>query len=295
MIHQVSQDVKRSRSQRDFVAASAQQPALHVQSEIAKRVLAPDVFSRMWPRAAQPSLSANTTARSVHQLFHEFSGFFHRVSLLRGTLWLNLLLTSGKRLSQKEQLMKRITKITLFALGLAGLGPLAGLQPIARAAGETVLTLDVAIDCRTLVAGPNRGDLFILSGKIFPGGTLTGVSGNNPTEPVNGVAPIGDWTIRGQNGFPFPPAIAAAYKATPFQFGTAYFILNDGRALTIEGYLLLPSFVVLSSVTGGIGGFSGAAGDAQSPAPSTFNATGCPNGRTTFRFQPGSVRGASNN
>src|SRR3989442_247186 len=75
------------------------------------------------------------------------------------------------------------------------------------------------------------------SGKRFPAGTLpSGTATNDPTLPVRGVAPIGDWTCRGQNAFPFPPAIAPAYSSTPFAFNTQYFILNDGRALTIEGY-----------------------------------------------------------
>jgi hypothetical protein len=71
-------------------------------------------------------------------------------------------------------------------------------------------------------------------------------------------------------------------------------ILDDGRALTYESYRL-PSGVVLSSVTGGTGGFSGAAGEAQANPGLGTNATGCPNGRVTFTLQPGSARGASHN
>jgi hypothetical protein len=199
--------------------------------------------------------------------------------------------------------MKCITKITLFALGLvvpacltgvwSGFRPLAELQATAQAAGDQVLTLDVAVDCRTFVGGPNRGDVVIVSGKIFPGGTLpSGAATFDPIQPVNGVAPIGNWTQRGQNSFPFPPAVASAYSSTPFAFGTIYFILNDGRALTTEGYLLpsaVPPGIVFSSVTGGIGGFSGASGFLEGPAIGT-NATGCPNARATFHIQPGSVR-----
>ncbi len=195
--------------------------------------------------------------------------------------------------------MKRITKITVFTLGLVALDALNGVAPSLRplaelqAAGEQVLTLDVAIDCRTLVGGPNRGDLFVINGKIFPGGTLpSGVATFDPTQPVNGVAPIGNWFIRGQSATPFPPAVAAAYSSAPVSFGTIYFILNDGRALTAEGYLLpsaVPPGIVFSSVTGGVGGFSGASGFMESPAIGT-NATGCPNARSTFHIQPGSVR-----
>src|SRR5262249_42730004 len=68
----------------------------------------------------------------------------------------------------------RITTITLFALVLAGLASLAVLvlPDVVKAAGENSLTFDVACDCRTFVSGPNRGDPFIVNGKIFPAGTL---------------------------------------------------------------------------------------------------------------------------
>ena len=149
--------------------------------------------------------------------------------------------------------MKRIAKITLFALSLAGLAGLAvlGLPDVVKAANENILTFDVACDCRTGTGGPNRGDPFIISGKIFPAGTLpSGPATNDPTLPVHGVAPIGNWTCRGQNSFPFPPVIAPAYSSTPFAFNTQYFLLNDGRALTVEGYDIPEGGN--NSVTGGI-------------------------------------------
>ena len=189
--------------------------------------------------------------------------------------------------------MKRITKITLFALGLAGLAVVAvlGLPDVVKAANENILTFDVACDCRTGSPGffrGNRGDVFIVTGKIFPAGTLpSGTATNDPTLPVHGVASIGECIRRGQNSFPFPPAIAPAYSSTPFAFNTQYFILNDGRALTVEGYDIPEGGN--NSVTGGIGGFSGAAGDSQN-RPFGTNATGCPNFRAKFTFQPGSVR-----
>jgi hypothetical protein len=140
------------------------------------------------------------------------------------------------------------------------------------------------------VAGPNRGDVFIIQGKIFPLGTLpSGNASNDPTLPVNGVSPIGNWICRGQNSFPFPPGIAAAYSSTPAAFNTQYFILNDGRALTAEGYDILPSGEHLS-VTGGVAGFSGASGFIVE-GPLGTNGSGCPNFRAKFNIQPGSVRG----
>src|SRR6478672_11097828 len=119
--------------------------------------------------------------------------------------------------------MKRFFKITLFVLGLAGLVAVVvlGLPDVAKAAGgPNTLTFDVACDCRTgspaFFAG-NRGDAWIVSGKVFPAGTLpTGTATNDPTLPVGGVAPIGEWTCRGQNSLPYPPAVVAAYGNTPF-------------------------------------------------------------------------------
>jgi hypothetical protein len=77
-----------------------------------------------------------------------------------------------------------------------------------------------------------------VSGKIFPAGTLpSGPATNDPTKPVNGMAPIGDWTTRGQNNVPFPPEVAAAYASQPTFFATQHYIFNGGRtALTTEGY-----------------------------------------------------------
>jgi hypothetical protein len=196
--------------------------------------------------------------------------------------------------------MKRTIKITLFALGLIafvglpgfvpGIPSLAGPQAVVKAANENILNVDFACDCRTGAGGPNRGDPFIIQGKIFPAGTLpSGTATNDPTLPVNGVAPVGDWICRGQNSFPFPPAIAPAYSSTPPIFNTQYFILNDGRALTVEGYVNPGGIGERMSVTGGIGAFSGASGDLQE-TPIGTNATGCPNVRVKITFQAGSVR-----
>jgi len=172
--------------------------------------------------------------------------------------------------------------------------PLAEIGPTVRAAPDDihhVFTLEVAADCRTFVNGPNRADVSFGSGKIFPAGTLpSGTPSNDPTQPVNGVAPIGDWTTRGQNAFPLPPAIATSYDSTPDFFATQYYILNGGRtALTTDGYAFFPEGEGFLSVTGGIGSFRGAAGDVHG-TPLGTNATGCPNFRAVFKIQPGSVR-----
>ena len=196
--------------------------------------------------------------------------------------------------------MKRTIRIALFAIALAilagmpsivpGFRPVVELQSVVEAANQNILNFDVACDCRTgspAFFSGNRGDAWIVSGKIFPAGTLpAGTATNDPTLPVGGVAPIGEWTCRGQSAFPFPAAVDAAYSATPFAFNTQYFILNDGRVLTVEGFAI-PAGERLS-VTGGIGGFSGAGGDVVE-GPFGTNVTGCPNFRAKFTIRPGSM------
>ena len=187
--------------------------------------------------------------------------------------------------------MKRITETTLCVLALAGLAGLAvfGVSAVLKAAEDSnTLTFDVACDCRTgspAFFGGNRGDAFIVSGKIFPAGTLaSGTASNDPTQPVNGVSSIGDWTCRGQVAGAFPPAIAPAYASSPFAWNTQYFVLKGG-ALTSEGYAT-PTGELLS-VTGGIRGFSGSSGFVGE-APFGTNATGCPNFRAKFHLRSGS-------
>jgi hypothetical protein len=151
------------------------------------------------------------------------------------------------RQTEKEQHMKRITKISLYASGVVGLAAVAvfGLPDVVKAAGDpNTLTLDLACDCRTGSKGffsGTREDVFIISGKLFPAGTLPAgecATGNepaciDPTQPGS----IGDWTCRGQQAFPFAPDVASAYSATPPVFNTQYFVLNGNRGFTLEGWV----------------------------------------------------------
>jgi hypothetical protein len=229
--------------------------------------------------------------------FHYSHRFFHHIiivsSLLQAPPRDRLRHVSGVAREQKEQLMKRIAKITLFTAGMAVVVSL-GFKPLAelRADNDNLVSVDVACDCRTGVNldGGGRAAPFMIEGKIFPPGTLpSGTATNDPTQPVHGVASIGDWLCRGQTTFPLPPAVAAAYSSVPFAFNTQYFILNKGGAITAEGYDL-PTGGLLS-ITGGIAGFSGASGYIDGTEFGT-NVTGCPNFRATFHLRPGSVRGS---
>jgi hypothetical protein len=138
----------------------------------------------------------------------------------------------------------------------------------------------------------------MVTGKIFPGGTLPGgIADNDPVLPVNGVAPIGDWHHRSQTVVPLPADIAPAYSSAPPVLATFYFLFDDGRALVTENWGIIEVNgipTVLGVVTGGIGGFSGAAGDVLGTIIGT-NATGCPNGRNRFNIRPGSMRGGRSN
>src|SRR5438094_7991746 len=65
----------------------------------------------------------------------------------------------------------------------------------ANAQGTQNLQFDVFIDANTIYfsgpPGPNPGTTFIVTGYIYPGGTL---AGNPQVAPPN---PIGEWTCRG--------------------------------------------------------------------------------------------------
>src|SRR3954449_7294018 len=142
--------------------------------------------------------------------------------------------------------MKSIIAVTLTAFGLAILGSVAvlGYQDVEGHGHQlNTFTVDVAVDCRTAVDELKRGVNFIINGKLFPVGTLpSGPASNDPTLPVDGVAPIGDWLVRGQHSLPLPlpDAIAQRYSSAPADFGTAYFIFDGGRtALVTETYAFI--------------------------------------------------------
>jgi hypothetical protein len=181
----------------------------------------------------------------------------------------------------------------LLALVVSSFNTPVGVQPAAQAASAHVITFDVAADCRTYVPTLNRGETNMVTGKIFPAGTLpAGNANNDPVLSVDGVAPIGDWHHRSQNVLPLPPEIAPAYSSAPPVLATFYFFFNDGRALVTEnwGIIEVDGIPTVSGViTGGFGRLSGAAGQTRSTIIGT-NATGCPNSTGTFTIRPDSIR-----
>ena len=199
--------------------------------------------------------------------------------------------------------MNSIRNLIFLGSGLVLLAGLAGIQPgfkslsdlraqSAESNSGRVIAFDVAVDCRTAVGGANRGDVIMISGKVFPFGTLpSGTASFDPALPVNGVAPIGDWHLRGQHASPMPASLAPRYPLTPLDFVTVYNIFDEGRsALIWESYNFLPSGRYYSSLIGGIGRFRGAAGD-DTGVPIGTNATGCPNFHVRSNLLPGSGPG----
>jgi hypothetical protein len=117
---------------------------------------------------------------------------------------------------------------------------------------------DVAIDAattRTLYQTNgtiSRGDTFILSGRIYPGGTIPADGKFNPTNS----GALGTWTCRGV--YTFDLADLAAGRE-PMVYTNQYFHFDDGSMIVTEGTEgVAPSRRV---VTGGTARFSGVNGD----------------------------------
>jgi len=173
----------------------------------------------------------------------------------------------------------------LIVLGLAG--TVAGIPPlaeVAQAATETTITLDVAWDCRTWnytrglpLTEIVRGDGFIMSGKIFPAGTLqSGTPSNDPNDPGS----IGDWVGRGTSTATLAEHLA--HPQEPGVFWTQYFMLKDGM-LVSEGWAA-PAGANEAALVGATRAFRGASGEVSTAIMGT-NITGCPNARVTITFE----------
>jgi hypothetical protein len=82
-------------------------------------------------------------------------------------------------------------------------------------------------------------------------------------------------------------------SSAPLGLATAYFILNGGKsAIITEGYDLGPSLPppgALLTIVGGVGDYSGAAGDLTDNIIGS-NSTMCANSRVTFNVVTGSAR-----
>ena len=190
--------------------------------------------------------------------------------------------------------MKRKLMLTLLAVGLV-LVPLS-LYSIDKSAtvqsgsaGE--FTIDVACDARTYrqnnvdpaASGSHRGDTFIVSGKIYPAGTIpTGQGVFSPDNPGS----IGDWTCRGV--WLVSSDELASGAAPAFDTSQIYLLPNETKQLFSEG--LEGPAPTLRAVIGGTGSMSGATGQVRQELLGT-NVTGLFNFRFTFKVN---TRGGTN-
>jgi hypothetical protein len=146
------------------------------------------------------------------------------------------------------------------------------------------LTIDVACDARTYrqnnvdpaASGSQRGDTFIVSGKIYPGGTIP--NGNAVFSPDN-PGSIGNWTCRGVWLVSSQELASGASPA--FDTSQIYLLPDETKQIFSEG--LEGPTPTLRAVNGGTGSMSGVSGQVRQQLLGT-NATGLFNFRFTFRI-----------
>lgn len=157
-----------------------------------------------------------------------------------------------------------------------------------KADQDEVFVVDVAVDVNTYmqipVVGPPptndslRGTTFIVNGKIFPGGTITG-PGFNP----NQAGSIGDWVCRGvftKDGLAMMPGVAEEIDTTQM-----FLLPNDAKAIWTEGFEGDQGVTEHRAVIGGTGEFRGATGMVVQQTLIGLNSTGGPNSRFTFHLK----------
>lgn len=189
--------------------------------------------------------------------------------------------------------MKKLL-VPLFLLGLIGFVPHVPQQvnvlPGVQADTEQTLTLDVAFDGRTGIANlvdpaikdGARGDTFVVNGKVFPGGTIpAGGTFDQPgTFDPDTRGSIGNFVCRGTMLF---NAAEIAAGAAPYVVTNQLFQFNTGDVLLTEG-LEAGVNTVRRAVTGGVGTYSGARGEAHLTLIG-INKTGWENYRFVFTLK----------
>ena len=140
---------------------------------------------------------------------------------------------------------------------------IAPLPAMLEAKSDTEFIVDVAIDGRTFgfdditvtdVTLVRRGTTFIVSGPIYPAGTLPEGGTPDVPSPVGPDTPgrIGTWVCRGTFNIDFADILAGA---APHVTSTQFFYFDDGRMLVTDG----PEggMLVQRAVLGGTGGHAG--------------------------------------
>lgn len=159
--------------------------------------------------------------------------------------------------------------------------------------GFRTVGYDVACDARTFklnksgtLLDARRGDGFIVQGKIYPAGTIpAGGTMDNPGsfDPDTAPGSIGTWICRGTFNSDISEILGGAH---PHLYSTQLHLFNNGNAFVHEGPEGGAAF--LRALTGGIGGFAGAAGEVLEE-PIGVNRTGLFNIRHTFRIKANSL------
>ena len=172
-----------------------------------------------------------------------------------------------------------------WSLALAGLliATIGSYRVWANNDGNT-FTIDVACDGRTYrqnnvdpsASGSNRGDTFIVQGKIYPGGTIP--KGNNVFSPDN-PGSIGTWICRGV--WMVSSSELASGTSPAFDTTQIYLLPDETKQLFSEG--LEGPLPTLRVVSGGTGSALGVSGQVRQELLGT-NSTGLFNLRFTFRL-----------
>jgi hypothetical protein len=148
--------------------------------------------------------------------------------------------------------------------------------------GDDVLVVDVAVDFNTYsqisLGDSLRGTTFIVNGKIFPAGTITG-----PGFDPNQAGSIGTWVCRGVNtkdGAAMVPGASEEIDTTQM-----FLLPNDAKAIWTEGFEGDQGVTEHRAVIGGTGEFSGATGTVIQQTLMGLNNSNGPNSRFTFRLK----------
>jgi hypothetical protein len=145
------------------------------------------------------------------------------------------------------------------------------------------LRFDVAVDQASMagvglpqMGPPQRGNTFIINGKIFPAGTL--LPGPQQNDP-NAAGSIGDFYCRATvaNNLPAGPGL-------PDLINTQLFRFNSQNQITTEGIESgEPGLAWMRVITGGTGIYLGASGSVRIETIGT-NASGGFNQRVVFKM-----------
>jgi hypothetical protein len=150
---------------------------------------------------------------------------------------------------------------------------------------KDTFTIDVACDARTYrqnnvdpsASGSNRGDTFIVQGKIYPGGTIP--KGNGVFSP-DSPGSIGTWICRGT--WMVRSSELASGASPAFDTTQIYLLPDESKQLFSEG--LEGPLPTLRVVTGGTGAAFGLRGQVKQELLGT-NSTGLFNLRFTFQLR----------